>query len=209
MKIVVFTASIGDTDALRDPDFKNDGVDYVAYVDRRHDATVWHQELVKAESPAHEARRYKLLADGTVRYDFSLWVDAAYTLRVDPRIFLPDLMRYDVLVLEHPFCDNIEEEATSIIRGNLAPHDAIRAQLDAYHAEGFDIAQRTHSSSGFLVRNASERTRHFNALWWEEFNRWGHTRDQMSMDYCAWRSGIRLGYLEGEYKDNPYATWSD
>ena len=142
--------------------------------------------------------------------DWTLWIDCRFRLDVDPVPIAEDMdaRGIEFAALRHPDRDHIADEVEAILALNKAPEALLRAQLAHYEAKGFTDQQRTLTTSGgFLLRKNTPRMREFNRLWWEEQTRWT-LRDQMSLDYCAKKAGVKVHYLEGHYRDNPYSSWS-
>lgn len=236
MKLLVYTAVIGeDTDALKPvrDELQAPGIDYVCVTDlplKEHRAGGWQMRVTTPKAdPVREARRLKILQQAPVitsqyvptsGYDVTLWIDAAYQLKFDP-LSLADAIRQnhtlDVLALAHPDRDTVEAEGEAVIRHKSVPRELIAAQLDRYRREGFlpqpageHLGARPQrlTTTGFLMRRNCERVRRFNHAWWSEMESCGHTRDQMSVDYAAWKSGVEIEYLDGHYRSNRFAVWS-
>lgn len=206
MNCVVYTAVLGETDTLRDPSFLAPGVKYSCFTDRPLTTSSWQRvEIPTARDSVTAARHVKIMS-APPEADFTLWIDSAFRLEVDPVIFAPLLLRADLLAFRHPWCSTLEDEICEISGRGLVPEAVLKNQLSDYSQAGFP-SDTPHSSTGFLVRRNDLRTRTFNRTWWAELTRHGHPRDQMSFDYAAWRCGMRIHYLEGQYRDNPYATW--
>lgn len=214
--VAVFTSTLGpDTDALHEPSLVAEGVEYFCLTDVPIPTTsAWRPVQFEAtDHPAYASRRAKLLLHETVRQvapdcDVYVWIDAAYELHVDPRVFIPAVLRADVGLLVHPHRTSIIDEAAAILRRAAPPHppaELLHRQVDRYLGERYP--DQALSSTGLFVRRNDARTARFNAAWWLEFNAYRHTRDQMSFDYVAWKRGLLIHYLEGHYRANPYATW--
>jgi hypothetical protein len=214
--IAVFTARIGpDADPLQEP-VAAPGVEYFCATDQPIPPTSrWRPLQVDREQddPVWTARRFKILLHRTVDQvapdvDAYLWIDAAYALRVDPHVLLPAILRGDLAVLPHPHRQSIIAEAEELLRRHKPPHvsrDLLDRQIDRYLGERYP--DETLSSTGLLVRRRDRRTAKFNERWWTELCAHRHTRDQMSFDYAAWKSGLGVVNLEGHYRANPYAIW--
>jgi hypothetical protein len=208
--ITVYTAMIGDTDTLRAPTVYDPAVRYVCFTDRARVPDPYVRVDVRVApgaDPRLLARRIKILGDPALGAPaITLWHDAAYRLRSIPseileREFSDEL---DLVALRHPDRTQIEDEAREIARLGLMPADVLAGQVATYRAAGF--TQTAITSTGFCVRRQTPRVHAFNQVWWAEVERWGW-RDQMSVDFAIWRAGIRVGYLFGHYRHNPYADW--
>ena len=40
-------------------------------------------------------------------------------------------------------------------------------------------------------------------MWWEEI-KYGSRRDQLSFNYCAWKSNLNFVYLKGDIRNDGY-----
>lgn len=213
MKLTVLTTVIGRTDRLRTPTSLNPEVEYVCYTD---DLTLrvsgWRMvPVVVDEDPVKVSRRIKILAHEYVPPypDVICWMDAAFELAVDPvQIAQRWLWTADIMALAHPDRTNFEDEGAELIRLGRAPAALIEAQIAAYHEAGYSREiQKQITSTGLSLRRNSPRVRYFHRRWWDALEAAGHTRDQMSIDFVAWRTGIDIAYLTGHYRNNPYARW--
>ena len=214
MTIAVFTARIGvKTDVLRDPRVVDRDVTYTCASDRDLRSKVWRRlPMAAGLSPVMAARRFKIRlheslpqAKGASPVTCYLWMDAAFRLNISPHLFETLLGDYDVLALRHPDRKSLADEAQILVKRGLAPHAILQQQLTTYRQAGYPDAGLT--ATGLLVRRVSDRVAAFNTRWFAEFSSRGHTRDQMSFDYAAWATGMKVGYLDGSYRENPYATW--
>jgi ferredoxin len=103
--------------------------------------------------------------------------------------------------VRHPGRPDIYAEAAYCRRdagalGFDAPlQDAIDAQVERYRAAGFPGTP--FFAGGIIVRRENAAVRAFNELWWREF-RTGGRRDQFSLAYAIWKSGVRVHIVEGE-----------
>ena len=211
--ITVVTAVVGSqTDPLQSPVYIAPQIRYVCFTDQPLDAipAPWERRLIveppRNVQPVDVARWVKILVHDHVSTDVIVWQDAAYRLAVDPAVFLPLLTRADLLVLAHPHRTRIEEEADELLRLKLTTAN-VRKQAQRYRNKGFPESWRL-SSTGLLVRRNDARVHAFAEAWYRQLRLWRHSRDQMSFDYCVWRSGMLVHRLEGGYRSNPYADWT-
>lgn len=187
------------------------GTRFVCYTDR--DVVGWDlRPAPSARTPRHAARRAKMaLLDDFPDEQWSIWVDASFDLLADPRqiMLAAALTGCDVAAMRHPDRDRIRDEAREIVRLGLASKDRVERQIEAYRLAGFDTdehPQAALTSTGLLVRRHTPAARAFTQRWREEIER--HTlRDQLSVDYAAWRSGVTIGYLPGNYRANPFVRY--
>jgi hypothetical protein len=205
--VIVYTAVFGNTDPLCEPAVKTD-VRMVCFTDQPIKSSRW--EIVRlpvSEAPKRESRRYKqpshrIFPDA----DLTLWIDCCYTLLMDPREIAarnPGL----ITAFRHHRRDRIKDEAEVIIRSGKGKRDAIMAQLAAYQSDGWDTdanPQRAIHCGGFLLRRHTPEVRAFNEAWHHEVQT-RTLRDQMSIDYVASKTGVKIDRFTGTCRSNPYA----
>ena len=206
VSLVVYTAVFGDTDPLRDP-VRPGKTQFVCFTDQPVRSKVW--EIVRLppqDAPKRSSRQYKQPSHLVFpEAEATLWVDAQLVLLVDP---MEILHRYpgEFTGFRHHKRKRIRDEAGAIIRAGKGKADAIHAQLAAYQADGWDTdedPQQAITNGGFMLRRHTERVKGFNELWHHEVQT-RTLRDQMSLDYCAAKVGLRIDYLPGTINRSPY-----
>lgn len=203
--LVVYTCVFGDTDPLRDP-LKTGGVRFVCFTDQPVKSKVWEiVTLPKQDAPKRVCRQYKQPSHLIFpEADATLWVDAQFQLTANP---LDILRKYpgEFTGFRHHKRDRITDECEAIIVAGKAKPDAVRAQLAAYKAEGWDTdakPQRAITNGGCMLRRHTDRVKRFNDAWNHEVQT-RTLRDQMSLDYCAAKVGMPIAYFPGNMVQNP------
>lgn len=208
MTLTVFTCVIGRTDQLKRPSVVNPNVRYVCFSDTAQRVPPYEVVRVEASSdPRLLSRELKILANhpGLGSPTATLWHDAAFRLECDPQAIAVALLSdSNMVALKHPHRDQIEDEAVAIDKWGYVPMPTMQAQIASYRAEGFTQSHIT--STGLCFRRTTEHLAAFNAFWWQQVQQWGW-RDQMSVDYAMWKTGVTATYMDGHYRRNPYATW--
>ena len=209
MELVVYTTVFGRTKPLNEPRTESQAR-FVCFTDQPLQSERW--EIVRVEplaAPNRESRRYKHLSHWALPdADASLWIDSNFALRVDPAVIAerhPD----PITTFHHPERTRISTEAQAIIRHAKAIPEAVLAQLAAYQADGFDTdadPQQRLSAGGFILRRHGEQVRRFNDFWHHQAQTWT-LRDQMSIDYSAWKTGVRIEHFPGTHRNTPYADF--
>jgi len=209
--IVVATALIGPTESAPAARAGIPGTEYVAYADR--EVPGWRPLPAPAGYPRLAARRAKMaVLDDFPAEQWSIWVDASFDLIADPRVIMLAAAGTgcDVVGLRHPDRTRIKDEGREVIRQGLAPRELVRRQLAAYWLAGFDrddAPQATLTTTGLLVRRHTPAAHAFTRRWLAELEQWT-VRDQLSVDFAAWSTGVRIGYLPGHYRDNAFARYN-
>lgn len=160
--------------------------------------------MPKQVAPTRAARLMKARSHVThPDMDWSLWIDANFTLQVDPH----SLKHHgDFVNFVHRDRQRITDEAREIVRLGKAKADAIARQLATYNNGGFDTNEnpmRELSCNGVILRRHTPEVIALNEAWAREIE--AHTlRDQMSLDYCAWKQRLALSRWPGTHNNNPY-----
>ena len=209
--MTVYTAILGKTDQLKAPAIINSAVRYVCFTDQPLQPVAPYELVMipPCDGTARMlSRRIKILSDHPAlgNPQVSLWHDAAFRLLVDPVQMLKYIQRgAEMVALQHPHRDRIEDEATAVAGWGWMPADVLQRQVAEYRTAGFAQQSRI-TSTGICLRRLNDRVRAFNECWWAEVARWGW-RDQMCVDYALWKQDVRVEYMQGHYRVNPYAKW--
>lgn len=206
--ITVYTALFGDVtrDRLRPPP---EGCDarYVCFTDAPLSVHGWTVERVSTvnRSPCFLARLFKARPDRWFGVKATtIWVDASCeplvpAIRVLEQAVLAHGSIAPVVALGHPDRNTVEAEAREVTRLDLAPADIVARQLADYQAAGFAIDRGPLTTTGFLLRLPNAQA--FNECWETQIIRY-NLRDQLSVDFSAWRTGTPIAHLPGSYRDN-------
>lgn len=208
-KLIVYTAIFGDYDFLKEPlieDFKDKDISFICFTDKEKESKNWKQIIIPAwKDKRLQARFFKMhphlfFDEGQM----TLWLDGVYELKYAPiDRFTCFLQNYDVVAFMHPFRNDIFEEAKAIYNVHGISEEILLAQYNAYIKEGFN-EQLVLTSTGFLLRKISPKLANFGEIWFNELIKWNCLRDQMSIDYLAWKLNIAIGYVYGHYRKNGY-----
>jgi len=207
--VIVYTAILGGCDSLKPAPA---GADYcVCYTNEANylrypngwDVRHWDDSEWELRDPRREAWRLRCRPDEWFNdADTWVWVDASFTLTDLPKL-LRDSDGHDLSALRHHKRASAYDEGVEVVRNGQSDAADVSAQLGGYRQEGFKPTAL--SISCILVRQNNPRVKAFNELWDAEIRK--HTGDntQLSLDYCAWKTGIGVHHLQGVRKDNPYA----
>ena len=136
-------------------------------------------------------------------HDVSVWIDASFTLTNLPKL-LKDSAGHELSALRHHGRTTIDQEAAAIVKAGQATEAEVSAQVNAYRREGFGMTPL--SVSCILVRQNTPKVKAFNELWDAEIQKYPGDNTQLSLDYCAWKTGLFWHALEGGRLANPYAV---
>lgn len=209
MRIVVYTAAIGQTDAVRAPTTVDANADYLCFTDQPSVAEPYERiEVPPSDAAMLAARRIKVLAEHPrlASAAVTLWHDASYMLRRNLDWLRKAIAEADLVAMKHPRRNWIEDEAAVIAKYGYLTPEAAQAHVARYRSAGFQGPGVT--ASGLLGRRVSDTVAAFNAQWWAELQQWGG-RDQGSLDFAAWANGIRVAHVPGTVWKNRMARWRE
>lgn len=206
--VSVYTCNFGKTkDTLKDPTVVNKNCKYVCFTDKKLKSKVWKiKRFKRVSNPIIATRLYKLRPYRYFPDETTLWVDCSYRLDTDPEKIIEKHLGYnDMVAYKHPHRINIRQEAMVLVELLHIDPRILKRQIMDYLQQGF--FQEVITAPMFCIRRDHVKMREFGELWWNEYLRYPHGRDQMSIDYCIWKTGIKVGYFEGHYNQNPYAKF--
>lgn len=104
-------------------------------------------------------------------------------------------------LMKHPVRSCIYQEAQECLALKKDRPEIISEQINRYTLEGYP-ANRGLSATGVIIRDNDPKYYPFSELWWHQVKT-GSVRDQLSFNYCAWKTGLeyeQFPFLEGVKK---------
>jgi hypothetical protein len=205
--VIVYTAILGDCDSLKPAPAGADRC--VCFVDDlamcNQDSRGWTLQVhPKAPDPRREAWRLRCVPHQIFdAYDTVVWIDASFTLTNLP-LLLQDSKGHDLSALRHQARVSCYEEGREVVRIGQSDEADVARQMAAYRQDGFTPSQL--SISCIIVRAHTPKVSAFNERWAAEIQQHPGDNTQLSIDYCAWKTGVGMHHLQGVRKDNPYAV---
>jgi hypothetical protein len=203
---------MGGYDRVFPPLVREPGVDHVILTD---DPSLkvpgWRSHVMDmtAFASARAANRYgKMLVHRLLRgYDASLYVDGNVRLLGASGTLLKDFAEADVALrlFRHPLRRKVADEIDACIdTGKVAAAAPLEAELAAYRADGFADDMGLVEATILLKNHSAPGLDAAMALWWTQFERHG-TRDQISLPYVLWKSGVSHDWHPFSFRDpNPW-----
>lgn len=206
MRLIVYTAAIGETDAVRVPAVIDPSVRYLCFSDKPCPEPYEWIRVPTTDDGTPASRRVKVLAehpelDGA---EATFWHDASFRLTSDLQWVKSAMDTADVVALRHPRRNTIEAEGVAIARYGYVTTAEAASLTAGYRSDGYSDSGLTFG--GLIGRRQSVTVRGFNRFWWAEVMRW-RFRDQASLGYAAWRASAGISYVPGTPRQNPYAEW--
>jgi hypothetical protein len=200
--IVIYTAIFGDYDDLREP-LVSQSARLVLLTDGNTNSDAWEVMDYKRQfdDPCRDARWVKthphiLFPDA----DVTIWIDGSLELKFDFGKANKFLTKSDIAMHLHNKRNCIYKEAEACIEYDKDSPEIIKAQMERYEQEGFPMDYGL-VSSGIVIRRNNDEITKLNEMWWSEIEN-GSKRDQLSFDYCRWKSNIELTGIPGNIYSN-------
>ena len=204
MKIVCVTAIVGGYDKLKHLHHVNsvDDTPYVCFTDDlEQESPLW--ELRPActifsgcwDAESRNAKHHKVMIHEYFDCEYSLWIDGNNTLLLSPSNIIDEYLKdCDIATFKHPARNCAYDELEECVKCQLDKEELMRRQLKDYEAEGFPRGFGL-NAGGFILRRHTDQIKEFNELWWEQICKYSR-RDQLSLNYVLWKTGIKMGELD-------------
>lgn len=143
------------------------------------------------------------------RGDVFLWVDSSIRIHCNPSQVAMEYGddRFDIMAFRHPDRVELEREAIAAHKRRGTNLTEAENQVKHYRAEGFTKEIQNYiTTTGFLFRRQSDRMQQFSIDWWEQIVNFTN-RDQLSVDYCAWKNNIIIKHLPHSHKNSPLVCY--
>lgn len=212
MKILIYTAVFGKYDKVYSPVQIDGGIDHIIITDDGGlnvpgwtimvvDSSIF--PTLKAANLYYRALIHRVLPD----YDASLYVDGNIRLLGETAPLFEELEKNGAALAAypHPLRSTVAEELEAVLAlGRTRNPEAARGELRGYLAQGFPDTIRL-IETGVMLRD--HRAAEFDPameLWWSLFREY-QTRDQLSLPYVIWKTGLRVHLMEGSFRHpNPF-----
>jgi hypothetical protein len=195
---VVYTAVFGDYDDVPAVDARW-ACDFLCFTDNPRLAPGGWQVVVvpRGEPPADANRRYKMLPHLYLpEYERGLYVDGNIRIVSDPTPLFGKYLDHDLLALpRHPERTCAYQEARRCVERGLVDAQTVEAQMSRYAAEGFPENWGLTANGIILRRHLDPAVAALMEAWWKEYSGGGR-RDQLSLPYLIWKSGIGMAWME-------------
>lgn len=202
---VIVTANIGMVNTMITAHRNNPKFNYILFTDAPTvKSDFWNVRHVRSKfhDPRRDARMYKWLIHRFVDAEYSLWVDSNITIEADIEELIEKYLKNaDVAIHRHGLRDCLYQEADICFEHKLDYRELIESQMKRYRSDGYPENNGLFETR-VVLRRHTEQISEFNEAVWIELCR-GSARDQICVNYVAWKLGIKVNTLAGTFtKDN-------
>ena len=193
-KIAVYTMITGNYDALKEPEFKDESIDYICFTNNFElKSEIWNIEYINDTSLSDVmlARRIKFLTHEYLKeYDTSVWVDGKFKIIGDLREYIKEYEKQmPVLCFPHYKRNCVYSEASACIIANKGKKEQILKQIVDYYQASYPVDNGLYET-GCIVRNHNDkRVIRLMEGWYKEINTYSY-RDQISLPYVCWKNNF-------------------
>ncbi len=210
-KIAFFTCISGNYEEPLPLSKSMDGCDFYLFTDEKGQDS--QGEIIKRVSnyishiPVMTARFVKTHAHLFLdKYDYVCWIDSNIYFygNIDDYISRVEESGADLGVIYHPARTSFIEESVELIQTSKASSDLLNRQVDRYRKFPDVLKSRLIETNFMIFRPNNPKIINMMNIWWGEINNYTH-RDQMSVNFAAWKSSVKVVELfahGGSVRDN-------
>jgi hypothetical protein len=188
---------------------------------QRQGMVVYHETKKKLPFPRHDINerlrsKYFKMSTHWLHPNFAvyIWVDGKFTIDAEElRSWLvEELGSADCAFFKHPRRSSIVQEYKFVVNRSASgdkymkvryDNEPMKAQVDAYIAEGFPTEERMLLSGGLFVRRNSPRVNAAFDHWFIENVKWT-IQDQLSLPYILWKHNLTYKMINGNVRSGPH-----
>lgn len=186
MKKAIYTVITNNYDKLNIPKVSSRGWDFICFTDNPNlTSKVW--KIIYIDKPSrHLQREIKIKPHEFLKdYELTIYIDGSMSIKRD----LAGLVSLsDITFIQHPHRNCVYEEETAVIEIGKDIAKITNRQISKYKKSGMPSNYGMYQT-GIIVRRNTQKVRDFCDLWWSELYKHSH-RDQLSVMYAKWKSGI-------------------
>lgn len=212
-KICVYTCITGEYDDLKDIK-KEEGIDYLCFTNNRNiKSDTWKVVYIESENLDNIslARKNKIMMNDFIKenYDICVWIDGATVVRGNIHDFLETqckLDEYDMTVFNHGVRCCVYDEAAAIIRYRKESIEKVKKTIHFLKREKYPEKNGLTETTVLVRKTNSPEVDQTMKLWFELLMKYS-IRDQLTFDYAAYKTGIKLNRLNLNVFDNHWFAW--
>ena len=210
-KICVYTCITGNYDNLKDV-IKEKGIDYYCFTNNKNlKSDSWKIIYIEDNNISNVklARKIKILGHKILEnYDVLLWIDAAVSFKRKINDFINHYLSEndDFVAFKHGERSTIRDEAYECVKLGKEKKENVIKILDFYDKEKYPDDNGLIESTVF-IRRKSKDVYETMKLWYNMIVKYSH-RDQLSFNYCIYKTGLNVKWINEKVFDNEWFNWT-
>ena len=211
-KICVYSCITGDYDKVNEVK-KEKGIDYYLFTNNKKiKSNSWKVIYIEDDSLSNVvlARKIKILGHPIINdnYDIALWMDGAVSFNTKIHDFISNFLEKDdvFVAFKHGERNTIEDECKACVRYRKEDKSKIEKILNFYKKENYPDNNGLIESTVFIKRIKDEKVRETMNLWFDMIKNFTK-RDQLSFNYCIYKTGLKVKWINEKVFNNDWFTW--
>jgi hypothetical protein len=194
MKKVIITVNIGGYDSVFEPEYIDEGFDYIYLSDKKIDSKVWKSivlpENILGMSNFMMSRLIKVLFGVWMEYDLVVYMDSNMKQISSIGNFIEKYHKGTLTICKHPARNCIYEEAKECIRLGFFPEVKTNFQMLKYKQEGYPTNNGL-VMCGFFIVTVNKNSIKFLNKWFDLIKYW-ECRDQLCFNKALWHTKYQI-----------------
>ncbi len=214
-KIGVYTCITGEYDGLKEIEEKERGIDYYCFTNNKNiKSDTWNVVYIEDSnlSNVELARKTKILGHPLLneKYEILVWMDGNITFNKKIKDFIKTYLKpKDVFVaFKHGERDCVKEECNFCIRLRKEKKEKIQKVLDFYKKEKYMDNNGLIESTVYIKRPHDKLVKETMKLWFSMIVNYT-TRDQLSFNYCIFKTGLKVKWINEKVFDNDWFDYEN
>lgn len=212
-KICVYTCITGNYDNLQEIE-KKEELDYYCFTNnKRLTSNTWNIIYIQDDSLSNVelARKIKILGHPIVnKYDIAVWIDGSVKFNKPIKDFVKTYFKEkDIFsAFKHAERENIKEECYECVRKRKENKQKVKRLLAFYKKEKYDFQNGLIESTVYIKRPNKTKVKETMELWFYMIKNYSH-RDQLSFNYCASKTKLRVHWIDLKVFNNYWFSCSE
>lgn len=133
-------------------------------------------------------------------YEFSIYIDTTFILFGNISEFLERLItpKFDIYIFEHPSRNCIYSEILTVLKIKREKSDIALKIKNRYIKMKFPHQIGLSENCLIVRRHNKKKCIYLMKKWWEEIKNFSQ-RDQLSLNYILWKTGIKIKYISKQF----------
>ncbi len=211
-KICVYSCITGNYDNVNEIKKEKD-IDYYLFTNNKKvKSATWKVIYIENDTLSNVvlARKIKILGHPLINdnYDIALWMDGAVSFNTKIKDFIDHFMTEDdvFVAFKHGTRNTVKEECEACVRYRKEDKEKIKNILDFYKQENYPDNNGLVESTVYIKRLKDQKVQETMKLWFsmiENFTK----RDQLSFNYCIYKTGLKVKWINEKVFSNDWFTW--
>ena len=209
-KICVYTCITGDYDNLKELKKVEDNIDYYCFTNNHNiKSRTWTIIHIDNDGLDNQrlSRKIKIIGHSILNdYDVCVWQDASVVFNKSIIEFINNYYNdeKDIICIPRHYCrKSVKEEAKECIRLKKDNKEVINELLYFYKKEKFKDDLGLFENTVFIRNNKSEILKKTAEIWFQTLKKYSK-RDQLSLTYAAFKTGLKITPINIVVWDNEW-----